>query len=77
MVDAPGSIAPAPPRKPIIDILQLGSSRSQTSGNASQGGTMSITLLSKSFSGFFITKDVKMKAIASTAKQKVDNRAGR
>jgi hypothetical protein len=38
---------------------------------------MSSTFLSKSFLGPCTTKDVEMKAIASTAKLKVDNRAGR
>jgi hypothetical protein len=73
MVGAPGSIAPAPPRELIIDVLQLGDSRSQTFGNASQGATMSNTFLSKTFWGSCIAKDVEMKAIASTVKQKVDN----
>jgi hypothetical protein len=52
IVGAPGSTAPAPPREPAVDVLQLGGSRSQISGNAFQGGTMSSTLLSKSFFGF-------------------------
>jgi hypothetical protein len=51
IVDAPGSIATTPPREPAIDVLQLCGSRSQTSGNASQGATMSSTFLSKSFFG--------------------------
>jgi hypothetical protein len=38
---------------------------------------MSSTFLSKSFLGPCTAKDVKIKAIASTTKQKVDNRAGR
>jgi hypothetical protein len=38
---------------------------------------MSSTYLSKSFFGPSTTKDVEMKAIASTVKQKVDNQARR
>jgi hypothetical protein len=49
MVGALGSIASTPLREPTVDVLQLGGSRSQTSGNASQGATMSSTFLSKSF----------------------------
>jgi hypothetical protein len=77
MVGAPRSTALAPPREPAIDVLQLGGSRSQTSSNASQGATMSSVFLSKSFLGPCTAKDLEMKAIISTAKQKVDNRAGR
>jgi hypothetical protein len=33
----------------VVDVLQLGGSRFQTSGNTSQGATMSSTFLSKSF----------------------------
>jgi hypothetical protein len=46
MVDAPGSPTP-PPKGPTADILQLSGSHSQTSGNASQGATMSRMFLSK------------------------------
>jgi hypothetical protein len=76
MVGAPRYTALTPPREPVIDILQLGGSHSQNSDNASQGATMSIMFLSKIFLGPCTTKDVKIKAIASTVKQKVDNRAG-
>jgi hypothetical protein len=78
MVGAPGSIDLAPHSEPAVDVLQLGGSHSQTTGNASKGATMSSTFLSQRF--FFCpctTKDMEMKAIASTAKQKVDNRVGR
>jgi hypothetical protein len=36
IVGAPGCTAPAPPRGTVVDFLQLGGSRSQTSGNAFQ-----------------------------------------
>jgi hypothetical protein len=38
---------------------------------------MSSTFLSKKISGPYAAKDLEMKAIASTAKQKVDSRVGR
>jgi hypothetical protein len=38
MVDDPRSTTTTPPREPIVDVLQLGGSCSQTSNNASQGG---------------------------------------
>jgi hypothetical protein len=38
MVGAPGSTAMTPLREPVVDVLQLGGNRSQTSDNASQGG---------------------------------------
>jgi hypothetical protein len=47
MVGAHGSPALAPPRGPTANILQLSGSHSQTSGNASQGPTMSRTFLNK------------------------------
>jgi hypothetical protein len=40
MVGAPGSTAMTPPREPVVDVLQLGGNRSQTSDNASQGGAL-------------------------------------
>jgi hypothetical protein len=44
-----------------------------------QGAIMSCTFLSKSFLGFVASPEVgpEIKAIASTAKQKVDNQVGR
>jgi hypothetical protein len=74
MVGAPGSTAMAPPREPTVDVLQLGDSRSKTSGNASQEATMSNMFLSKNFWGPCTVKDLEMKAITSTVKQKVNNR---
>jgi hypothetical protein len=38
MVGASGSIDLAPRREPAVDVLQLGGSHSQTTGNASKGG---------------------------------------
>jgi hypothetical protein len=37
MVNTLGSIAPTPSREAVVDVLQLGGSRSQTFGNASHG----------------------------------------
>jgi hypothetical protein len=48
MVGAQGSPA-LPPRGADADVLQLSCSHSQTSGNASQGATISLTFLSKRF----------------------------
>jgi hypothetical protein len=45
---APGSPALSP-KGPATNVLQLTGSRSQTSGNASHGATMSRTFLSKKF----------------------------
>jgi hypothetical protein len=46
MVGATGSLT-LPPKGPAVDVLQLSGSRSQTTGNTSQGVTMSRTFLSK------------------------------
>jgi hypothetical protein len=44
---------------PTADVLQLSGNRSQTSGNASQGATMSRTFLSKKNLGPCAAKDLK------------------
>jgi hypothetical protein len=72
---APRSTAPEPPRELVVDVLRLGGSRSQTSGNASMGPLWAARFTVKVFSGPCAAKDLGMKTIASTVMQKVDNRA--
>jgi hypothetical protein len=59
-------------------FLSVDGERSRIShSDTSQGATMSSPFLSKNFSGPCTTKDMEMKAIASTAKQNIDNQVGR